>query len=230
MARLEVEAGEGGDGGSFELGAEPLQVGASRRCQVCIREQGVSFVHAIISADGEGFTLLAKPSSAGTTVNGEPLRSGATRRLVPGDRLTFGKTSARFVEGPAPAPAPAPAPPPAPAPAPEPRDDADLPFHVPARLEPPPPSPPDPTPPASADDGLEALLARLAAAEGERDVQRALARELEADAEDARRALAALEARQEALQAERDVLRREVARLEAEVRLTRRAADAADGP
>lgn len=225
MARIEVEAGDGvAEGGALELGAEPLQVGTSRRCQLNLREQGISFVHAIISRDGDGFTVLAKPSAAGTAVNGEPLRSGATRRLAPGDRLTFGSTTVRFVDDAPPAAPALETAPPAVEAAPPAVETApaalaaEVGFHVPARLEVPPPAPAS-APVVTVDDGAEALLRRLEAAEGERDALRALARDLEADAADARRALEALAARQEALQAERDALRREVARLEAAARL-----------
>lgn len=83
--------------GEKEFILEPPKtiVGRSRSCDVRLREDTVSRLHAAFVFDEQGITVEDLGSSNGTFVNGLKVRE--PRRLVSGDRIRFGALKARLV-------------------------------------------------------------------------------------------------------------------------------------
>ncbi len=88
----------GGAGDRWELVAgTPFTIGSSRRADLSLKGQGISFTHAVIEPAEGGLRLVAKPSAGGTWVNGEQVERARPRPLTPGDLLRFGDVEARFL-------------------------------------------------------------------------------------------------------------------------------------
>src|SRR5690606_38461459 len=91
---LEVVSGEA-RGRIFEIGAEPLRTGSSRKSELRIAEPGIAFHHAVLERGPDGgVQLTALRSTAGTYVDGELVASKESRPLRAGSWLRFGEVQA----------------------------------------------------------------------------------------------------------------------------------------
>ncbi|NOY92814.1 MAG: GGDEF domain-containing protein [Deltaproteobacteria bacterium] len=75
----------------FALGAEPVLVGRSDECDVCLDDAGVSGVHASITRSAGHFHLVDQGSTNGTFVAGERLEG--PHRIQDGERLRLGMST-----------------------------------------------------------------------------------------------------------------------------------------
>jgi pSer/pThr/pTyr-binding forkhead associated (FHA) protein len=116
--QLRIQAGRLA-GQVVDLASGETLLGSAGKCQLQLRDKGVSYRHAALRLEDGALTVEDLGSRGGTFVNGEQLASGELRRIGGGDVLLLGSVASLVVEG-APVAAPAPAPTPAPTPAPEP--------------------------------------------------------------------------------------------------------------
>ena len=89
---------------AFPLTSEKLVVGRSRACDIRLKEDTVSRLHAVLVWHGEDLSLEDLGSSNGTFVNGE--RVLAPRQLLAGDVVRFGALRGSVERSDAPLPNP----------------------------------------------------------------------------------------------------------------------------
>ena len=95
--------------GDTKLGPTIIQVGRAPTNQLVMNDLEVSWLHAQICPQGQGYIVIDLGSTNGTFVNGQKLSPNAPHRLNDGDIVRFGNTSFSYLAG---ASAPPPAHPP----------------------------------------------------------------------------------------------------------------------
>jgi len=79
--------------------ADRVMVGRSRNCDIVIRRDSISKLHAVFrEVTPSTAMLLDRKSLNGTKVNGEVLTPGTSRPLKSGDEIEFGDVTARFLD------------------------------------------------------------------------------------------------------------------------------------
>ncbi|HWN71299.1 MAG TPA: FHA domain-containing protein [Haliangium sp.] len=86
--------------------AQPITIGRSRGCDVCIREEWISKVHAAVIRDdepsrsgvGDAYYITDLESRHGVLVNGELVPADELRPLDSGDIVTLGRVALLFLD------------------------------------------------------------------------------------------------------------------------------------
>jgi hypothetical protein len=84
---------------------QPITIGRSRHCDVCIPEEWISKVHAAVIRDDDprerdvrDHYITDMESHHGVLINGEPVPAGKIRHLGANDIVTLGLTTLLFVD------------------------------------------------------------------------------------------------------------------------------------
>src|SRR5438034_5114404 len=83
--------------GSFKLGSTIVRVGRSPDNQLIVNDSDVSWVHAEIFPQGNGYVIVDLGSTNGTFLNGERLQPKTPCRLNVGDAIRFGATMFSYI-------------------------------------------------------------------------------------------------------------------------------------
>lgn len=81
-------------GQSFELQEyQHFAIGREPTCQLCLSDDAMSRVHALIRRDWSGVTIIDQNSRNGVLVNGQRIVPGAETNLSHGDKISLGVTT-----------------------------------------------------------------------------------------------------------------------------------------
>ena len=79
--------------------ADRVMVGRSRNCDVVIRRDSISKLHAVFrNATADSAVLIDRKSMNGTFVNGTLVTPGEEQPVRSGDEIQFGDVTARFLD------------------------------------------------------------------------------------------------------------------------------------
>jgi len=95
MALLRVIAGPD-EGKTAEVDRESVAIGRGDDCGLCLADDLVSLIHALVEPINGGCRVRDMESTNGTAVNGQPV---SERRLMFGDTITVGRTVILFGSG-----------------------------------------------------------------------------------------------------------------------------------
>ncbi len=95
MALLRVIAGPD-EGKAAEVDEAAVNIGRGDDCELCLTDDLVSIIHAIVEPVNGGCRARDLESTNGTAVNGRPI---SERRLMFGDTITVGRTVILFGSG-----------------------------------------------------------------------------------------------------------------------------------
>jgi len=88
MALLRVIAGPD-EGKTVEVDRDSVTIGRGDDCSLCLIDDLVSVIHAMVAPINDGCRVRDLESTNGTAVNGKPV---IERRLMFGDTITVGRT------------------------------------------------------------------------------------------------------------------------------------------
>jgi adenylate cyclase len=94
MARLVIKSGPL-EGTVFEIKQDKITLGRAETCDIILVDNSVSRQHAIITKQGEQYTLIDNQSRNGSFVNGVLV---TTKNLSHGDTIRIGQTLLEFVD------------------------------------------------------------------------------------------------------------------------------------
>ncbi|MFH1730733.1 MAG: FHA domain-containing protein [Planctomycetota bacterium] len=95
MALLRVIAGPD-RGRTAEVDEAPVSIGRGDDCGLCLTDEQVSVIHAVVEPTNNGCRVRDLESTNGTAVNGHPV---SEHRLMFGDTITVGQTVILYGSG-----------------------------------------------------------------------------------------------------------------------------------
>jgi len=87
-------------GPNSRTSSQPVTIGRSRSCDVCIDSESVSKLHAQVICDrlGGHYYLVDESSRNGTCINGQPLTAGVRMTIWSGAYVSFGDAIFVFID------------------------------------------------------------------------------------------------------------------------------------